>query len=178
MPLKNKLNQYELDTALAVLRDKRLPLSGLQQKTVAVSGGGDLHRAIVYSLLHLNEEKQLNMKVVSVGERIPTLYEDDDFAVKELAELESVDFFIESGFLRYTDADDTDGFSSCIDRAMRVTSALAQVKLQRVILLSSSAVRVASVSYSHSSFPASVCLASLSMKRITNCSLSENASGE
>lgn len=140
MPLKNKLNQYELDTALAVLRDKRLPLDGLKQKTVAVSGGGDLHRAIIYSLLHLNEEKQLNMKVISVGERIPTLYEDDDFAVKELSELDAVDFFIEAGFLRYTDADDTDGFSSCIDRAMRVTSALAQVKPHRVILLSSSAV--------------------------------------
>ena len=38
MPLKNKLNQYELDMALAVLRDKRLPLTELQQKTIAVSG--------------------------------------------------------------------------------------------------------------------------------------------
>ncbi|MBQ3329926.1 MAG: LicD family protein [Ruminococcus sp.] len=140
MPLKNKLNQYELDTALAVLRDKRLPLDGLRQKTVAVSGGGDLHRTILYSLLHLNEEKQLNMKVISVGEWISTLYEDDDFTVRELNELSAVDYFIEAGFLRYTDLDDTESFSSCIDRAMRVTSALAHANPHRVILLSSSAV--------------------------------------
>ena len=140
MPLKNKLNQYELDMALAVLRDKRLPLTALQQKTIAVSGGGDLHRAIVYSLLFLNEEKNLDMRVISVGERIPTLYEDDDFAVKELSELDSADFFIEAGFLRYTDAADTEAFCDCINRATHVTSALAKIKPQRVILLSSTAV--------------------------------------
>lgn len=140
MPLKNKLNQYELDTALAVLRDKRLPLDRLSQKTVAVSGGGDLHRAIVYSLLYLNETKNLNIKVISVSERIPTLYEDDDFTVKESSELDSVDYFIESGFLRYTSADNAEIFSECIDRAMTVTSALAAVKPAKVILLSSTAV--------------------------------------
>ena len=140
MPLKNKLNQYELDTALAVLRDKRLPLDQLRQKTVAVSGGGDLHRAIVYSLLYLNETKNLNMKVISVGERIPTLYEDDDFTVKELSELDSVDYFIESGFLCYTSADSAKAFSECISRAMTVTAALSAVKPERVILLSSTAV--------------------------------------
>ena len=140
MPLKNKLNQYELDMALAVLRDKRLPLSQLKQKTVAVAGGGALHRAIVYSLLFLNEEKALGMRVISVGERIPTLYEDDDFAVRELTELDGADYFIEAGFLRDTDAEEPDAFSSCIDRAMRVTSALAATKPGRVILLSSTAV--------------------------------------
>lgn len=140
MPLKNKLNQYELDMALAVLRDKRLPFAQLKQKTVAVSGGGDLHRALVYSLLFLNEEKGLGMRVISVGERIPTLYEGDDFAVKELEELETVDFFIEGGFLRFAADADCTAFSRCIDRAMRITAALGRMKAGRVILLSSSAV--------------------------------------
>lgn len=138
MPLKNKLNQYELDMALAVLRDKRLPFAQLKQKTIAVSGGGDLHRAIVYSLLHLNEEKALDLRVISVGERISTLYEDDAFAVKELEEINAVDYYIEAGFLRFVG--DDDAFSDCIDRAFQVTAALAKAKVGRVILLSSTAV--------------------------------------
>ena len=140
MPLKNKLNQYELDAALSVLRDKRLPLSRLKGKTVAVSGGGDLHRAIVYSLLFLNEEKKLDLRVISVGERIATLYEDDDFAVCELDDLKPVDFFIEAGFLRDTHPSGAKDFSRCIDRVMAVTGALSKVKPGRVILLSSTAV--------------------------------------
>lgn len=140
MPLKNKLNQYELDMALAVLRDKRLPLSALKQKTVAVSGGGDLHRAILYSLLFLNEEKALDMRVISVGERVSTLYEDDDFAVAELFELSAADYFIEAGFIRYAGKSDTADFTSCIAYAARVTAALARAKVGRVILLSSAAV--------------------------------------
>ena len=48
MPLKNKLSQYELDTALAVLRDKGLPVNDLRSKTIAVSGGGDHSAAILY----------------------------------------------------------------------------------------------------------------------------------
>lgn len=139
MPLKNKLNQYELDMALAVLRDKRLPFAQLKQKTVAVSGGGDLHRAIVYSLLYLNEEKDLEMRVISVGERIATLYEDDSFSVKEPGELTGADYYIEAGFLRYTGADET-AFSDCVDRAFRVTAALSEAKIGRVVLLSSAAV--------------------------------------
>ncbi|WP_316637532.1 LicD family protein [uncultured Ruminococcus sp.] len=139
MPLKNKLNQYELDMALAVLRDKRLPLHELKQKTVAVSGGGDLHRAILYSLLYLNETKALDMSVISVGERFSTLYEDDGFCVKEPDELGAVDYYIEAGFLRYAGCDDA-AFSSCIDRAMRVTAALSKAQVGRVLLLSSAAV--------------------------------------
>ena len=139
MPLKNKLNQYELDMALAVLRDKRLPFAQLKQKTVAVSGGGDLHRAIVYSLLYLNEEKDLGMRVISVGERIATLYEDDSFSVKEPGELTGADYYIEAGFLRCAGADET-AFSDCVDRAFRVTAALSEAKIGRVVLLSSAAV--------------------------------------
>ena len=139
MPLKNKLNQYELDMALAVLRDKRLPLNELKQKTVAVSGGGELHRAILYSLLYLNEAKALDMHVISVGERFSTLYEDDGFCVKEPDELGAVDHYIEAGFLRYAGCDDT-AFSDCIDRAMRVTAALSKARVGRVLLLSSTAV--------------------------------------
>ena len=139
MPLKNKLNQYELDMVLAVLRDKHLPLNELKQKTVAVSGGGDLHRAILYSLLYLNETKALDMQVISVGERFPTLYEDDGFRVKEPDELGAVDYYIEVGFLRYAGCDDT-AFSDCIGRAMRVTAALSKAQVGRVLLLSSTAV--------------------------------------
>ena len=100
MPLKNKLNQYELDTALAVLRDKNLPLDELKSKTVAVSGGSELHKSIIYSLLCLNDEKALGIKVISVGESIPTLYDDDYFTVAEPDELGDVDLFIDAGFLR------------------------------------------------------------------------------
>ena len=139
MPLKNKLNQYELDMVLAVLRDKHLPLNELKQKTVAVSGGGDLHRAILYSLLYLNETKALDMQVISVGERFPTLYEDDGFRVREPDELGAVDYYIEVGFLRYAGCDAT-AFSDCIGRAMRVTAALSKAQVGRVLLLSSTVV--------------------------------------
>ena len=102
-------------------------------------GGGDLHRAILYSLLYLNETKALDMQVISVGERFPTLYEDDGFRVKEPDELGAVDYYIEVGFLRYAGCDDT-AFSDCIGRAMRVTAALSKAQVGRVLLLSSTAV--------------------------------------
>lgn len=140
MALKNKLNQYELDMVLAVLRDKALPLDGLKKKTVAVAGGGELHKAIVYSLVYLNEEKSLGMKIISVGEAISTLYDGDGFAVAELGELDDVDFFIDAGFLRYVGEVDTEVFTDTIDRATKLTKALSQMKVGRVILLSSSAV--------------------------------------
>ena len=35
MPLKDKLNQYELDSVLAILRSKALPLEKLKSKTIA-----------------------------------------------------------------------------------------------------------------------------------------------
>lgn len=140
MPLKNKLNQYELDTALAVLRAKALPLHALKNKTVAVSGGGELHKAILYSLLYLNEAKDLQIKVVSVGESVPKLYDDDEFSVKEPEELGKCDIFIECGFLRYEGDPDTETFTGAIDRALSVTAALSKQKVGRVILLSSTAV--------------------------------------
>ena len=118
MPLKNKLNQYELDTALAVLRCKALPLHTLKNKTVAVSGGGELHKAILYSLLYLNEAKDLQIKVVSVGESVPKLYDDDEFSVKDPEELGSCDYFIECGFLRWEGEADAQTFSRAIDRAL------------------------------------------------------------
>ena len=116
MPLKNKLNQYELDTALAVLRDKHLPLDELKSKTVAVSGGSELHKSIIYSLLCLNDEKGLGIKVISVGESVPTLYDDDFFTVAEPDELGDVDLFIEAGFLRYDGETVSRIFADCIDR--------------------------------------------------------------
>ena len=140
MPLKNKLNQYELDTALAVLRCKALPLHTLKNKTVAVSGGGELHKAILYSLLYLNEAKDLQIKVVSVGESVPKLYDDDEFSVKDPEELGSCDYFIECGFLRWEGEADAQTFSRAIDRALSVTAALSGQKVGRVILLSSTAV--------------------------------------
>ena len=139
MPLKNKLNQYELDSALAVLRDKNLPLDKLKSKTVAVSGGSDLHKSIIYSLLFLNEEKSLGIKVVSVGASIPTLYDDDFFSVAEPGELGDVDFFIEAGFLRYEGETDSRIFADSIDRAMKTAALLSRIKAGRVILLSSAA---------------------------------------
>lgn len=135
MALKNKLNQYELDTALAVLRDKSLPLTELKNKTVAVCGGGGLHKSLIYSFLYLNEEKSLGMKVISVGEPISNLYDGDDFAVTGLDELGPVDYFIECGFLRHDGSD----FSAAVGRALRLTGALADVSVGRVVLLGSTA---------------------------------------
>ena len=139
MPLKNKLSQYELDTALAVLRDKKLPLDRLHSKTIAVSGGGDLHKSIIYSLLYLNEEKSLGMKVISAGEAIPTLYDDDCYSAAEPEELGKVDIFIEAGFLRYEGGLDVRLFRENIDRAMRISELLRGIRPGRAILLSSAA---------------------------------------
>lgn len=139
MPLKNKLNQYELDAALAVLRDKNLPLDGLKSKTIAVSGGSELQKSIIYSLLFLNEEKDLGIKVISVGASIPTLYDDDFFTVAEPDELGDVDLFIEAGFLRYEGETDSRIFAGNIDRATKTAALLSRIKAGRVILLSSAA---------------------------------------
>ena len=139
MPLKDKLNQYEFDAVLAILRSKALPLEKLNNKTIAVSGGGALHRMLVYAFLHLNEVKKLGLKVISVGERIDTLYEDDDYEVKELAQLDSADHFIECGFLRYNGDTDCRVFRKNIDRATLLADAFSKIKPGRVILLSSTA---------------------------------------
>ena len=139
MPLKDKLNQYELDSVLAILRSKALPLEKLKSKTIAVSGGGALHRMLVYAFLHLNEVRQLGLKVISVGERIDTLYEDDDYAVAELSQLVGADYFIECGFLRYNGDTDSRVFRKIIDRATMLAGAFSGMKPGRVILLSSTA---------------------------------------
>ena len=139
MPLKNKLNQYELDSVLAILRSKALPLEKLKSKTIAVSGGGALHRMLVYAFLHLNEVRQLGLKVISVGERIDTLYEDDDYAVAELSQLAGADYFIECGFLRYNGDTDSRVFRKNIDMATMLSGAFSGMKPGRVILLSSTA---------------------------------------
>ena len=139
MPLKNKLDQYELDSALAVLRDKKLPLQSLRGKTAAVTGGGDLFKSILYSLLYLNEEKNLGMKVISVGQPVPTLYDDDCFSVVDPDELGDVDFFIEAGFLGYAGEVDSALFASSVDRALSACKLLGRIKAGRVILLSSTA---------------------------------------
>ena len=141
MPLKNKLNQYELDTALAVLRDKKLPLNELRSKTIAVSGSGDLHKSIIYSMLYLNEIRALGLKVISVGESIPTLYEDDDgsFSVREPEELTSVDFLIVTDFLNYDGETDCESFTRNIGRATEIAKQLSRLRAGRVVLLSSAA---------------------------------------
>lgn len=139
MPLKHKLNQYELDAVLAVLRSTALPTGELKQKTVAVSGRGELHKLLVYSFLYLNEEQRLGMKVFSVGEAIPTLYDGEDFAVVSPEELGDVDFFVEAGFLYDDGMTGVEAFARDIDRAMRITAVLSRIKVGRVILLSSTA---------------------------------------
>lgn len=142
MPLKDKLNQYEYDMVRAPMAFLTAVIGSadLRGKTVAVSGGGGLHRSIIYSLLYLNEETDLGMKVISVGERIPTLYEDEDFSVCEIQELGGADFLIEAGFLRYEGVLDAAAFSRQIDRAARIIGALSQIEVGRVLLLSSTAV--------------------------------------
>jgi len=139
MPLKNKLNQYEFDAVLAILRGKALPLEQLKNKTIAVSGGGALHRMLVYAFLYLNEAKDTGLKVISVGERIDTLYDDDDYAVSEIDKLQETDYFIECGFLRYEGDTDCDVFANNIDRATMLASAFYRIRTGRVILLSSTA---------------------------------------
>ncbi len=139
MSIKNKLNQYESDTARAVLRAKGLPLEELRGKTLAVSGDGALQRSVIYSLLYLNEEKRLDLRVLSVGRPISNLYDDEVYSVVSPEELAAVDYFIEAGFLAYDGEADCERFARTVERAAKLAAVLSRIQVGRVILLSSSA---------------------------------------
>ncbi|HHZ06884.1 MAG TPA: NAD-dependent epimerase/dehydratase family protein [Clostridiales bacterium] len=110
MKLKDVLNEYELDWATFVSRQKDYPFEKLKNKTIFVAGGqGFLAKAVVYFLLSLNDEHNLNISVslVSSDSKIltgffPTLMKRDDFKFYTTEMLTDVnnlyaDFFIYSG---------------------------------------------------------------------------------
>ncbi len=65
MLLREFLNEFELDYAQAPARVKKYRFGQLRDKEIVLVGDGNdtFTRAIIYSFLNLNDQKNLNIKV-------------------------------------------------------------------------------------------------------------------
>src|SRR5574344_1392700 len=110
MELKDILNEYELDWATFVSRQKDYPVEKLKNKTIFVAAGEIfLAKAITYHLFALNDDHKLNIKIALVGKDsnmltgfFPTLMKRSDFKFYTTDMLENAkdlyaDFFIYTG---------------------------------------------------------------------------------
>lgn len=71
MKLMEFLNEYEMDYAQAAYRDEGLQFASMREKKIVVFGdrNPDFAKAIIYSALYLNDEKNLQLEVKYVSAR-------------------------------------------------------------------------------------------------------------
>lgn len=85
MRLREFLNEFEMDYAQAALRDEKLPFGSLKGRSFAVAGWSDpaFCKAIIYSILNLNDEKNLNIQVnyIPLGQADSSGSKDEQFTL-------------------------------------------------------------------------------------------------
>lgn len=139
MTLDRLLNQYELDIAQAPLRDKRIRLDDLRNKTIAVAGDGALWRAVVYSFLYCVEKRGLNTRIIAVTEGDGGLYDGlDGVTVKRPDEVEGpIDGWVETRFLIEALPHGVEDFTRCMNEAIAAARTAGRLYPARTVLLSS-----------------------------------------
>ncbi len=105
--MREILNDFELDWACVPNLPEKYDLAQLKDKTVLVCGHAAA-RCMVYSLLYFNDEKNLNISVITTGKtsRVlrnyhPEILSRADFTFctpEQLRDLDSVDYIIDFGF--------------------------------------------------------------------------------
>lgn len=106
MLLRDFLNEFELDYAQAPTRVKKYPFGELSNKKIFIIGEGNdtFSRAIIYSFLNLNDEKDLNVEVsfFPIGDIDNNIFIDEindrkDFFIKNYDSLENCEYIILAG---------------------------------------------------------------------------------
>lgn len=146
MRLREFLNEYEMDYAQAALRDERLLLGSLKGRSFAVAGWSDpaFCKAILYSILNLNDEKKLGIKAVyipldpvngSVSEKQAfeaLLEKRDDFYIGTYSDAAKADYLIVTGLCNVT----LPGEPACFAKIVKAYEELLTEAKKQVILLS------------------------------------------
>lgn len=106
MLLKSVLNQFERDWAEAPMRDKNLDLSKFNNKSIIVSGSSGIARAIVISLLSVNDKLNSNNTIYAfckeeANDNFALLSNRNDFSLCNAESLlpANADLFIETRFI-------------------------------------------------------------------------------
>lgn len=150
MELKAILNEYELDWATFVARQKEYPVEQLKNKSVFVAGGQDYFaRSVIYFLFALNDLRQLNIKISLVSEDsrvlsvlFPKLLKREDFKFFTTDMLntkpvtEPVDYFIYTGCCNKMLEGTPAFFMDEVSKEKRMLTIAQKIEAEHFILLS------------------------------------------
>lgn len=145
MRLRDFLNEFELDWALSASRIKGYSYDKLSNKKIAVAGFGDDYftRAVIYSVLGINDSKNANIsiKLVCLGRFDDSLYSNilndrKDFEVIEAGETVNADYLICTGGCNRHGINVIDTFRDYINSYNLLFKNIDIFELKRVIFLS------------------------------------------
>lgn len=139
MNITDMLGEYMSDYALAMTGYSDFNYEPLKGATVAVDGESDfLVNAVCLSLLGLNEDKKLSMKVILLGRKIEndSLKSRSDFFSCLHSELKSADYIISTGICGKPLGGGAEEYLKVLDRTAETLKTAASIKPKRFILLS------------------------------------------
>ena len=145
------LNQFEQDRAVTALRYKNLNIRNLCGKTVFIAGSTEVTFSLVTALLTVNDSKNADITVVLLNDSNKILYKSfdklsdrDDFKRIDLSDLSDcrlkADLLVETGFLLPDKLNSTEDFKYYISRTQKILSAVEQLNIPEVVLLSDASV--------------------------------------
>lgn len=145
------LNQFEQDRAVTALRYKNLNIRNLYGKTVFIVGSTEVTFSLVTALLTVNDSKNADITVVLLNDSNKILYKSfdklsdrDDFKRIDLSDLSDcglkADLLVETGFLLPDKLNSTEDFKYYISRTQKILSAVEQLNIPEVVLLSDASV--------------------------------------
>ncbi|MCH5300350.1 MAG: LicD family protein [Ruminococcus sp.] len=145
MLLKSLLNQFERDWAEAPLREENLNLSEIKNKTIVVSGNSEITRAVVFSILSVNDKLGSGNIVCVFCEDNTKIFDiiksrDDFRLVNSYSKLpEKTDIWIETSFLFGDSIDISEAEKSLLKTKERV-EVFSHSTPEQVLLLSDNSV--------------------------------------
>lgn len=145
MLLKSSLNQFERDWAEAPLREKKLNLSEIKNKTIVVSGNSKITRAVILSLLSVNDKLNSGNTVCAFCENNIDIFDNlksrEDFRLfNSFSKLpENPDIWIETSFL-IGDSIDINEAEKVLSKAKKIAEVFSYSAPKQVLLLSDNSV--------------------------------------
>ncbi len=142
MRLMEFLNEYEMDYAQTAIRDEKLRLENLRDRTIILAGDYNpaFCKAILYALINCNDEKKLGINTCFVplfdGKTEQEAFEElaqkrDDFFIGTIQDVEHADYVILTGLCNLPLAEDPQSFAKTVEAYERIL-----VHCNHVILLS------------------------------------------
>ena len=145
MLLREFLNEFELDYAQAPARVKKYPFGQLRDKEIVLVGDGNdtFTRSIIYSFLNLNDQKDLNIKVVlvplcNIDNNIyrKELIDREDFLVKDFSKIDECEYVILTGLCNKKIKADVNEYMRIINSYINVFENIIKITFKRLIFMS------------------------------------------